>query len=100
MEGADAGGRVGPDVLADPLDLDEIVRRLEGDPRPVAEALLDQRNVAGIGTMLCGLWAWYYIRNVPREHPSVNEAEARYLEEAHAIEDAATPPSSGNSATS
>ena len=31
--------------------------------------------VAGIGTMLCGLWAWYYIRNVPREHPSVNEAE-------------------------
>ena len=53
--------------------------------------------VAGIGTMLCGLWAWYYIRNAPREHPSVNEAEARYLEEAHAIEDAATPPSSGAS---
>ena len=53
--------------------------------------------VAGIGTMLCGLWAWYYIRNVPREHPSVNEAEARYLEEAHAIEDAATPPPSGAS---
>ncbi|WLB13510.1 MFS transporter [Bradyrhizobium elkanii] len=53
--------------------------------------------IAGVGTMLCGLWAWYYIRNVPREHPSVNEAEARYLEEAHAIEDAATPPSSGAS---
>jgi MFS transporter, ACS family, D-galactonate transporter len=53
--------------------------------------------IAGAGTMLCGLWAWYYIRNAPREHPSVNEAEARYLEEAHAMEDAAAPPSSGGS---
>jgi ACS family D-galactonate transporter-like MFS transporter len=51
--------------------------------------------IAGFGTILCGLWAWYYIRNAPREHPSVNEAEARYLEQAHAMEDAATPPSSG-----
>jgi MFS transporter, ACS family, D-galactonate transporter len=47
--------------------------------------------IAGVGTMLCGLWAWYYIRNEPREHPSVNEAEARYIEQAHAVEDAATP---------
>lgn len=53
--------------------------------------------IAGVGTMLCGLWAWYYIHNEPREHPSVNEAEARYLEQAHALEDAATPPSSGGS---
>src|SRR3954468_11809819 len=54
--------------------------------------------VAGGGTILCGLWAWYYIRNAPREHPSVNEAEARYIEQAHALEDAATPaPSSGAS---
>jgi ACS family D-galactonate transporter-like MFS transporter len=53
--------------------------------------------IAGVGTMLCGLWAWYYIRNAPREHPSVNEAEARYIEQAHALEDAATPPSSGGS---
>ena len=51
--------------------------------------------IAGVGTILCGLWAWYYIRNEPRQHPSVNEAEARYLEQAHALEDAATPPSSG-----
>jgi ACS family D-galactonate transporter-like MFS transporter len=51
--------------------------------------------IAGLGTILCGLWAWYYIRNAPREHPSVNEVEARYLEQAHAMEDAATPPSSG-----
>ena len=50
--------------------------------------------IAGVGTMLCGLWAWYYIRNEPRQHPSVNEAEARYIEQAHALEDAATPASS------
>jgi MFS transporter, ACS family, D-galactonate transporter len=53
--------------------------------------------IAGVGTMLCGLWAWYYIRNSPREHPSVNEAEARYIEKAHALEDAAATPSSGAS---
>jgi ACS family D-galactonate transporter-like MFS transporter len=42
--------------------------------------------VAGVGTMLAGLFAWYFIRNSPREHSSVNEAEARYIENAHAIE--------------
>jgi MFS transporter, ACS family, D-galactonate transporter len=53
--------------------------------------------IAGVGTILCGLWAWYYIRNSPREHPSVNEAEARYIEKAHALEDAGSSPSSGSS---
>jgi MFS transporter, ACS family, D-galactonate transporter len=53
--------------------------------------------IAGVGTMLCGLWAWYYIRNSPRQHPSVNEAEARYIEQAHALEDAGAPASSGGS---
>jgi len=55
--------------------------------------------IAGVGTVFCGLLAWYYIRNSPRQHPSVNEAEARYIEEAHAREDAANPPSSGGSWT-
>src|SRR5882762_1131228 len=53
--------------------------------------------IAGVGTMLCGLLAWYYIRNAPREHPSVNEAEARYIEQSHALEDAGAPVSSGGS---
>jgi len=44
--------------------------------------------VAGIGTMACGLLAWWYIRNSPHEHPFVSEAEARFLDEAHALEDA------------
>lgn len=47
--------------------------------------------IAGIGTMLCGVWAWHYIRNVPRTHPGVNEAEARHIEAAHAREDALSP---------
>ena len=44
---------LGPDVLAAQLDADAIVRRLrEDDPtRPVADALLDQRSVAGIGNV-------------------------------------------------
>jgi MFS transporter, ACS family, D-galactonate transporter len=53
--------------------------------------------IAGVGTVLCGLWAWYYIRNSPGEHPSVNEAEASHIQAAHALEDAATPISSGGS---
>ena len=53
--------------------------------------------VAGVGTILAGIWCWFYIRNHPREHPGVNEAEARYLEQAHAHEDAQSPKSrSGN----
>lgn len=51
--------------------------------------------IAGIGTMACGLWAWLYIRNAPRQHGSVNEAEARHIEDAHAAEDAASPVSPG-----
>jgi len=47
--------------------------------------------VAGIGTMICGAWAWWYIRNAPREHPRISEAEVRYIEEALAREDAAAP---------
>jgi endonuclease VIII len=52
--------RLGPDVLADPPDLDAIVARLRGQ-RPSArlgDALLDQRLVAGIGNLWKaeGLW--------------------------------------------
>jgi ACS family D-galactonate transporter-like MFS transporter len=42
--------------------------------------------IAGGGTVLAGAWAWYYIRNSPREHSGVNEREAAYIEEAHRIE--------------
>jgi ACS family D-galactonate transporter-like MFS transporter len=51
--------------------------------------------LSGIATVLCGALAWYYVRNSPRQHPATNEAEAKYLEEAHALEDAKMPPSQG-----
>jgi len=45
-------GHLGPDLLGPGWDAAEAVRRLEGAPdRPVAEALLDQRNLAGIGNL-------------------------------------------------
>ncbi|MEX0993077.1 MAG: DNA-formamidopyrimidine glycosylase family protein [Solirubrobacterales bacterium] len=45
--------RLGPDILAEQLDLDAILVRLRSDDqtRPVADALLDQRTVAGIGNL-------------------------------------------------
>jgi len=45
-------GHLGPDLLGADWDPAEAVRRLSADPaRPVGEALLDQRNLAGIGTL-------------------------------------------------
>jgi endonuclease-8 len=45
---------LGPDLLGEAPDLEEAVRRLRGRPTlALGEALLDQRNLAGIGT----LWA-------------------------------------------
>ncbi|GEL94295.1 Fpg/Nei family DNA glycosylase [Cellulomonas composti] len=57
---------LGPDVLADELDLTEIGRRWEAaGSTPAAEVLLDQRVAAGIGTIYTAescfalrLWPW------------------------------------------
>lgn len=44
-------GHLGPDLLGPDWDAAEAARRLAGDPgRSVSEALLDQRNLAGLGT--------------------------------------------------
>jgi endonuclease-8 len=45
--------RLGPDILAPELDAERFLRRLrEDDPtRPIGDALLDQRTIAGIGNM-------------------------------------------------
>lgn len=44
-------GHLGPDLLGGDWDAEEAVRRLRSDPgRTIGEALLDQRNLAGIGT--------------------------------------------------
>ena len=45
-------GHLGPDLLGPGWDPDEAVRRLTADPdREIAAALLDQRNLAGIGNL-------------------------------------------------
>jgi endonuclease VIII len=49
-EEQDVVGHLGPDLLGPEWDADEAVRRLLASPdRPVGEALLDQRNLAGVG---------------------------------------------------
>jgi endonuclease-8 len=45
-------GHLGPDLLGPDWDRDEALRRLASAPdRPLVEALLDQRNLAGIGNV-------------------------------------------------
>src|SRR5499433_3434338 len=59
-------GHLGPDLLGPDWDPTEAERRLREKPsRPVGEALLDQRNLAGIGNVykaellfLCGVNPW------------------------------------------
>ncbi|HXW45501.1 MAG TPA: DNA-formamidopyrimidine glycosylase family protein [Streptosporangiaceae bacterium] len=47
-----AVGHLGPDLLGPDWDIDEAVRRLRAEPgRAIGEALLDQRNLAGIGNL-------------------------------------------------
>jgi endonuclease VIII len=45
--------RLGPDILAEPPDLDWMLERLRAEPqeRELGDALLDQRLVAGIGNL-------------------------------------------------
>ena len=48
----DAVGHLGPDLLGPDWDPAEAVRRLAADPdREIGQALLDQRNLAGIGNL-------------------------------------------------
>ncbi|MFI9271016.1 DNA-formamidopyrimidine glycosylase family protein [Kitasatospora sp. NPDC052896] len=68
-----AVGHLGPDLLGPDWDQAEALRRLAADPgRPVAEALLDQRNLAGIGNVyaneLCflgGVTPWSAVGELP-----------------------------------
>lgn len=43
--------------------------------------------IAGVGTIIAGIWAWRYIRNNPREHPTANEAELSHIEAGLRAED-------------
>jgi endonuclease-8 len=68
-----AVGHLGPDLLGPDWDSGEAVRRLAAAPdRAIGEALLDQRNLAGIGTIyraetlfLRGVHPWRRVGDVP-----------------------------------
>ncbi|GAB3275874.1 MFS transporter [Sinomonas notoginsengisoli] len=45
--------------------------------------------IAGIATVLLGFATWWYIRDNPRAHKAVNNAEAEYIEASHRAEDEA-----------
>ncbi|HEX3574803.1 MAG TPA: MFS transporter [Rhodopila sp.] len=53
--------------------------------------------VAGVGTMACGVFAWFYIRNHPHEHDQVSATERTHIQEAirQSIADAGAVPSMG-----
>jgi len=66
-------GHLGPDLLGPDWDAAEAVRRIAARPdRPIGEALLDQRNLAGIGNLyksellfLRGVSPWSPVSAVP-----------------------------------
>ena len=80
-------GHLGPDLLGADWDADDAVRRLRAQPeRPIGEGLLDQRNLAGIGTFfmteilfLRGATPWTPVADVP-DLPAVVSLARRLLD--------------------
>jgi endonuclease-8 len=76
---------LGPDIVEEPFDAEEMLRRLRRPERAgleIGEALLDQMLAAGVGNYLkseilfaCGVWPWRLVR-------ALSDAEQRCL--AHA----------------
>ena len=72
-------GHLGPDLLGPDWDADEAVRRLSQRlERPIGEALLDQKNLAGVGTVyaaemlfLRGINPWRPVGEVQELHALV-----------------------------
>ena len=84
-------GHLGPDLLGPDWDPDEAVRRLRAAPeRPIGEALLDQRSLAGIGNLyksevlfLRGVHPWRPAGEVPEEGATALVELARRLLDAN-----------------
>jgi endonuclease-8 len=69
---------LGPDVLAPEFDRRRFLARLRGDDptRPFGDALLDQRNVAGIGNIWKAEACWEAVIDPWRRLGDVSDAEA------------------------
>ena len=80
----DVVGHLGPDLLGPDWDEAEAVRRLAASPsREIGDALLDQRNLAGIGNLykselcfLLGIDPWTPVGEVPDLAAVVRKAKA------------------------
>ncbi|MGW0466008.1 Fpg/Nei family DNA glycosylase [Streptomyces sp. NPDC003027] len=90
-EEPDVVGHLGPDLLGPGWDPVEAVRRLTADPaRPLGQALLDQRNLAGIGNVyacelafLTAVTPWLPVGELPPGVPERLVATAHRLLEAN-----------------
>jgi len=78
----DVVGHLGPDLLGPDWDAEEALRRIAADPaRPLGLALLDQRNLAGVGNVyanelsfLARVPPWRPVGEVPRLEKVVDTA--------------------------
>lgn len=85
-EEGSAVGHLGPDLLGPDWDAEEAVRRLRAQPaREIGMALLDQRNLAGLGNLyraealfLRGLTPWVRVADVP-DLPALVETGRRLM---------------------
>jgi len=86
-----AVGHLGPDLLGPDWDPEQALANLLSDPaRPLGEALLDQRNLAGIGNVykselcfLLGATPWLPIGALPADRAAKLPALAKKLLEAN-----------------
>ncbi|MFC4328999.1 Fpg/Nei family DNA glycosylase [Streptomyces andamanensis] len=84
-------GHLGPDLLGPDWDAELALSHLLADPaRPLGEALLDQRNLAGIGNVykselcfLLGVTPWLPVGALPADRAAKLPALARRLLEAN-----------------
>jgi endonuclease-8 len=73
-------GHLGPDLLGPDWDEAEAARRLAADPvRQIGEALLDQRNLAGIGNIFAT--EMLFLRGLSPWRPAGEVADLRALVE-------------------
>lgn len=74
---AELVGHLGPDVLGPDWDLGRAVDNVAASHAPVGQALLDQRNLAGVGTLWCA--EALFLEGVPPWTP-VGELDRSVLE--------------------
>jgi endonuclease VIII len=91
-------GHLGPDVLGPDWDLEEALRRLREQPdEQIGVAILDQRNLAGIGNLykveslfLVGVHPWARVADVPDLAALVERARTLMLANRHHPEQSTT----------